>query len=257
MSAIPDQLLELSEAERAEAMRLMSAHSLVALNRHFPSWAHDGQLPPVPPDDGAPWRTWVLMAGRGFGKTRSGAEWVLDCVRSSAGRGGGLSVPAVALHHAAHGSPPRPGEDMRIALVAATVDEARRIMVEGESGILACAREGEIAEWAPSRRELRFANGAVATLFSGASPQALRGPQHHIAWCDELAKWRHADESWDILQLGLRCGEAPRALVTTTPSGDCSALTRIVEDPATVKTGGGTRANPHLPPAFLSAIEAA
>jgi phage terminase large subunit-like protein len=146
---------------------------------------------------------------------------------------------------------------MRIALVAATVDEARRIMVEGASGIIACAREEEIAEWAPSRRELVFANGAIATLYSGASPEALRGPQHHIAWCDELAKWRHPDATWDMLQLGLRCGDNPRALVTTTPKGGCAALGRILADPATVETGGSTRVNPHLPPAFLTAIEAA
>lgn len=128
-------------------------------------------------------------------------------------------------------------------------------MVEGPSGILACAREDEIDEWAPSRRELVFANGAIATLFSGANPEALRGPQHHIAWCDELAKWRHPDATWDMLQLGLRCGPHPRALVTTTPKGGCAALKRILEAADTVPTGGATQRNPHLPPAFLSAIE--
>jgi hypothetical protein len=92
---------------------------------------------------------------------------------------------------------------MRIALVAATVDEARAVMVEGPSGLLACARGEEIAEWSPARRELVFAGGARATLFSGANPEALRGPQHHFAWCDELAKWRHPQRSWDMLQLGL------------------------------------------------------
>lgn len=146
---------------------------------------------------------------------------------------------------------------MRIALVAATVDEARRVMVEGTSGLLACAREDEILEWAPSRRELVFANGAVATLFSGASPEALRGPQHHIAWCDELAKWRHPDATWDMLQLGLRCGERPRALVTTTPKGGCAALDRILTAPDTVESGGSSHRNPHLPAAFLASVERA
>jgi len=146
---------------------------------------------------------------------------------------------------------------LRIALVAASVDEARRVMVEGASGVLACARAGEIEDWAPSRGELRFAGGAVATLFSGASPERLRGPQHHLAWCDELAKWRHPLRTWDMLQLGLRCGERPRALVTTTPRGGCEALARILAAADTVTSGGSSRDNPHLPAAFLEAVEAA
>ncbi len=133
-------------------------------------------------------------------------------------------------------------------------------MVEGPSGLLACARPGEIAEWLPSLHLLRFANGASAQLYSGASPNALRGPQHHFAWCDELAKWRHPLATWDMLQLGLRCGDAvsgtgQRALVTTTPRGGCAALSAILAAPDTVLTGGASSANPHLPPAFLSAME--
>ena len=288
MTSVPDHLLELTGAEQAEVLRITPDYLAVAANRHFPEWAHSGQIAPATCDDGSQWRTWVLMAGRGFGKTRAGAEWVLDCVR------GGAAEP---LRHAPavratspfvlrkNGEDPAPDrsspfceakwgggsreaadggarQPLRIALVAATIDEARRVMVEGESGILACAREDEIAEWAPSRRELHFANGSIATLFSGASPEALRGPQHHIAWCDELAKWRHPEATWDMLQLGLRCGDpstgsGPRALVTTTPRGGCAVLTRILAAPDTVQTGGSTRANPHLPESFLSAVERA
>jgi phage terminase large subunit-like protein len=130
-------------------------------------------------------------------------------------------------------------------------------MVEGPSGLLACARAGEIVEWSRSRGEVVFAGGARATLFSGANPEALRGPQHHFAWCDELAKWRHPQAAWDMLQLGLRCGTRPRALVTTTPRGGCGALKRILEDEGTVLTGGRTGDNPHLPAAFLRAVESA
>jgi phage terminase large subunit-like protein len=137
------------------------------------------------------------------------------------------------------------------------VEEARRVMVEGASGLLACARPGEIAEWSPSRRELVFASGAVATLFSGANPQARRGPQQDFAWCGELAKWRHPERTWDMLQLGLRCGARPRALVTTTPRGGCAALKRILAAPDTVLTGGRTGDNPHLPEAFVAAIDSA
>ena len=107
------------------------------------------------------------------------------------------------------------------------------------------------------RNELVFAGGSVATLFSGANPEALRGPQHHFAWCDELAKWRHPQATWDMLQLGLRCGERPRALVTTTPRGGCAALARILDAKDTVETGGRTGDNPHLPDAFLESIESA
>ena len=127
---------------------------------------------------------------------------------------------------------------MRIALVAATIDEARAVMVEGPSGILACAGPGDIADWQPSLRLLRFASGAEARLYSGANPEALRGPQHHFAWCDELAKWRHPLSTWQMLRLGLRCGPRPRALVTTTPRGGCGALAQILGAGDTAVTGG-------------------
>jgi phage terminase large subunit-like protein len=260
MPTIPDILLAHGPGERELLVRAMPDELVRAGNHAFPEWAHGGQVAP-----GGDWRAWVLMAGRGFGKTRAGAEWVLAGVRSfgsparRGGAGGGGSCPAGAGHP--HPDPfPQGGggnEQLRIALVAATVDEARRVMVEGASGILACARPEEIDDWSRSRGELVFRGGAIATLFSGANPEALRGPQHHLAWCDELAKWRHPQEAWDMLQLGLRCGDLPRALVTTTPRGGCAALRQILEAEGTVLTGGPTAANPHLPEAFLRAIEAA
>jgi phage terminase large subunit-like protein len=233
MPTIPDLLLGADPAGREALLRSLPEHRLRAVARAFGEWAHGGQL--APPGN---WRTWVLMAGRGFGKTRAGAEWVLGAVRAAA------------------------VEKLRIALVGATVDEARAVMVEGESGLIACARPGEIADWSPARRELRFSCGALAVLFSGANPQGLRGPQHHLAWCDELAKWRHPQAAWDMLQLGLRlagpaAGPGPRALVTTTPRDGCAALKRILAAADTVCTGGPTGANPHLPPAFLAAIDGA
>jgi phage terminase large subunit-like protein len=130
-------------------------------------------------------------------------------------------------------------------------------MVEGASGLIACARPEEIVDWSPARRELVFASGARATLFSGANPEALRGPQHHFAWCDELAKWRHPERTWDMLQLGLRCGQRPCALVTTTPRGGCAALPRILAASDTRLTGGPTGDNPHLPETFIAAIDGA
>ena len=124
---------------------------------------------------------------------------------------------------------------MRIALVGATIDEARRVMVEGPSGLLSVMRE-LVAEWHPSRRLLRLAGGSEAVLYSGASPESLRGPEHGHAWCDELAKWRAAEASWAMLQLGLRVGARPRALITTTPR-DGPLLGRILAEPGTVVSG--------------------
>ena len=185
------------------------------------SWAHDGQRAPA-----IDWQTWVMIAGRGFGKTRAGAEWVTMNARAN--------------------------PDLQIALVAATLEEARRVMVEGVSGLLAVGG-WQIEEWSPSLRRLRYRNGAQATLFSGASPQGLRGPEHDIAWCDELAKWDKPGETWDMLQLGLRKGDRPRALITTTPAPG-PVLRRIMTTKGSVITGGPTQHNPHLPGAYIAAI---
>ncbi|HEX8239957.1 MAG TPA: terminase family protein [Allosphingosinicella sp.] len=193
----------------------------------WPSWAHAGQTPP-----GDDWRVWVLLAGRGFGKTRAGAEWVSAFARAN---------PEAA-----------------IALVGANPNEARAVMVEGRSGLLAVARDDERdrMRWEPSLRRLTFAGGAQAFVYSAANPESLRGPEHHIAWCDELAKWRCGQAAWDNLRLGLRLGEKPRALVTTTPR-PVPMLKRLLALDGTVLTGGATRANPHLPDDFIAAVESA
>jgi phage terminase large subunit-like protein len=195
----------------------MGESERLSLDRDWKSWAHDGQHWP----EGA-WRTWVIKAGRGFGKTLAGAHWV---------------TAAIATR-----------EKLSIALVGATLAEARKVMVEGRSGLLHVAADW-VADWSPSLRRLRFRTGAEATLFSGHSPEILRGPEHHIAWCDELAKWEEAQASWDMLQFGLRLGDWPRALVTTTPRPG-PVLKSIMEDPETVVTGGPTRRNPHVSAAW-------
>ena len=180
-----------------------------------------------PPGD---WRVWLLLAGRGFGKTRSGSEWILEQARRHPGA--------------------------RIALVRATLEEVARVMVEGECGLLCCNPPGEKLKWSASRSELRFESGAVAHAFSGADEERLRGPQHHLAWADELGKWRDADNSWDNLMIGMRLGPQPRVLVTTT-LGNTGLLKRIKALPGVAVRGGRTRENVDLPPAFIQAIEAA
>jgi phage terminase large subunit-like protein len=212
----------LSPEERDMLLLALGAREAEAIDRDWTNWAHDGQLCP----DGD-WRTWMIMAGRGYGKTRAGAEWVADMASANPG--------------------------LRIALVGASIDEVRRVMIDGESGLRAVAGD-LIDRYYPTRRLLLFKNGAQATVFSGASPDALRGPEHHIAWCDELAKWNKPGDTWDMLQLGMRLGESPRVLVTTTPQAG-AALTRIIASKGCVLTGGKTRANPHLPAAFVETVE--
>ena len=227
-----DYLLALPPEARRAALNLLGEEESDAFDRAWPLWAHRGQQPEP---DRPEWRTWVLMAGRGFGKTLAGAKWVTEQVAQSAAEG------------AADGAEP-----LQIALVGATIEDTRRVMVEGKSGLLEVA-DAWVTGWHPSLHRLTFRTGAQATLFSGAHPDRLRGPEHHFAWCDELAKWEKPGDTWDMLQLGLRLGPNPRALVTTTPRPG-EALSRIMEDPDTIITTGATRANPHTPAAWKGAV---
>ena len=163
-----------------------AAQLVTALENAWPALARPNQLPPP----GTWWQIWLLLAGRGFGKTRTLAEWVCD--QAASGRAG------------------------RIALVAATAADARDVLVEGESGILAVAPPWCRPVYEPSKRRLTWPNGAIATTFSAEEPERLRGPQHDAAVCDELGAWSRP-ETWDMLQFGLRLGRNPRCLVATTP----------------------------------------
>ena len=219
------RLLSLAPIDRRWVLRGLTATQRRELDERWELWAHAGQLEPA-----GDWRVWLIRAGRGFGKTRAGAEWVTQIARD---------VPGA-----------------RIALVAATIDEGRRVMVEGESGVLAVARAHEKPIWRKSAGEVTFSGGAVATLFSAERPDALRGPEHHAAWCDELAKWRYGDAAWDNLLMGLRAGGKggrPRALVTTTPK-PVALLRRVMAMRDCVETQGATADNPHLPAFYLDAI---
>ncbi len=192
-------------------------------------------MPPRPEDLGRRWRAWLFVGGRGAGKTRAGAEWV---------RGLALGFSDFAY-----------GKIGRIALVGETWAEARDVMVEGVSGVLAAHGKWDRPDWEVSKRKLTWRNGAVAQVFSAEDPESLRGPQFSAAWCDELAKWKRAQETWDMLQFGLRLGEWPRVMATTTPRPQ-ALLKKLMADPANVVTRAATRANArNLPPAFLQAIE--
>ena len=189
--------------------------------------AHGGQIEPEAAANGAPWRVWAIVAGRGFGKTRAGAEWVWARARESG--------------------------DVRIALVAASMDEVARVMVEGESGLLEIARCDEAPRWISSRGLLLFPSGAQAHAFSAEKPDKLRGPQHHYAWCDELAKWPNAEQTWNNLMPGLRLGTSPRTIVTTTPR-PTPLLRRILALGSCARTDGRSDENPHNAPDFIEAM---
>lgn len=203
-------LRELTDGQKAE------------LVTRWYGFENDGQREPT-----GDWRIWLIQAGRGFGKTRAGAEWVSQIARD------------------------RPGA--RIALVAATQADGVRVMIEGPSGLVAVARANEEPRWVAGRREFLFDSGAVATLYSAEAGEELRGPEHHAAWCDELAKWRRGTVAWDNLMLGMRLGETPRVLVTTTPRVN-AAMRRVKAAPGLVETTGRTRDNPHLPGNFVVAM---
>lgn len=192
-------------------------------------WARPNQLEPeaVLPN-GEHWVTWLILAGRGFGKTRCGAETVIKWVRE--------------------------GHCRRLALVAEDSADARDVMVEGESGILACSPRDFKPKYEPSKRRLTWPNGAVASLFSAEDFDSLRGPQFDGAWCDELCKWRYAQEAWDNLQFGLRLGEHPKQIVTTTPR-PIRLLKDIILRSDTAITKGSTMENlVNLAPPFRKAV---
>jgi len=187
-------------------------------------WASAGQRPPP----GA-WRIWALIAGRGYGKTRAGAEWVRGLAEAN--------------------------EDVRIALVGATMADARDVMIEGESGLLAVSPAATRPRWEPARGRLSWRSGAQAFVFSGEAPERLRGPSHHYAWCDEFAKWAYPQDAWDNLQLTMRLGSAPRTMVTTTPR-TIPALRNLIAAPGVIVTNGRSAENCFLPEAFADHIRA-
>jgi phage terminase large subunit-like protein len=218
-------LLRMTPVELRRFLSKCGPRGVLLLDAAFDMWANEGQLPPL----GDGWRVWLMMAGRGFGKTRAGAEWINNLAQSG---------------------------PKRIALVGASIDEARSVMVEGVSGILSIARKQRLRlKWEPSKSELRWPTGTVAKLFSGDNADGLRGPEHHVAWCDELAKWRQAEEAWSNLQMGLRIGQRPRVLVTTTPR-PMALLKQIKADRWTATTGGRTRDNVSLPKSFIEVMMA-
>jgi phage terminase large subunit-like protein len=204
----------------------------------FRTWwdvfAHDYQRAPAATEHGDPWSTWLLIGGRGAGKTRAGAEWIKEL---ALGQGPFTRQP-----------------ESPIALVGESEHDVREVMIEGVSGLLSVHPNWDRPVWTPSRRRLEWRNGAVAYAFSADDPDSLRGPQFAVAWADELAKWRYAETAFDMLQFGLRLGAHPRQLITTTPR-PTPLLKRLLNERSTVVTRAPTKANAyHLAPTFLENV---
>jgi phage terminase large subunit-like protein len=199
----------------------LSPKEKALLAYYWPQWARAEQLAPK----GADWSTWLVCAGRGWGKTRVGAEWVRSVAKPGA----------------------------RIAIVAPTAADARDVCIQGESGLLSCCPPWDIPEYQPSLRRVVWKNGAIATTYSADEPERLRGPQHTHAWCDEVGAWRYP-ETWDMLAMGLRLGDKPRTVVTTTPRQ--TPLMKIIrQSSGVIITRGRTLDNvDNLAPTFMQTM---
>ena len=215
-------LNDASVQTRMAAIKQEMEHRRYEWMRH----ARPNQLPPS-----GNWFLWILLAGRGFGKTRTGAEWVRHKVEQEGVR--------------------------RVALVAPTNFDARVTMVEGESGLLAVCPPWNKPTFHPSKMEVHWPNGAIATLYSSEEPNRLNGPQSEIAWCDEMGVWKDVS-TWDMLLLGLRLGRRPQAVVTTTPKPDPNTkalIKKLLAAPNTAITRGSTYENANnLAPAFYENV---
>ena len=225
-------LRELPQAKVKELFLKLGPAKVDELQHDWNFWARDGQLEP----EGKDWNNWVLNCGRGYGKTRTGAEWVREQVKAG---------------------------HKRIACVASTNSDIERVMVKGESGFLAVCWKGDkdnkgkpmgFPEWSPTKRSLTWANGAKVEFYSAEEPERLRGPQFSAAWCDEIAAWNKDVDTWNMLQFCLRLGKHPRVCVTTTPK-PTKLMRELLKNPKSIVTTGSTFDNSaNLAGTYLTAV---
>ena len=227
-----DTLRKLPKDKVDEVFKQLGPKKVEELKHTWSFWARDEQLEPE-----GDWNTWFVNAGRGFGKTRAGVEWVREQVKRGA---------------------------KRIAAVAATNSDIERVMVKGESGFLNVCWKGDktykggkmgYPEWSPTKRTLSWENGAQVQFFSAEEPERLRGPQFELAWCDELAAWNKDQDTWAMLQFCMRLGKHPRIMVTTTPK-PTKLVREILKNPTTHTTTGSTFDNAaNLAGTYLKAVK--
>lgn len=227
-----DSLRALSDGKVQEALKQLTPEQAQELQHDWSFWARTDQLEPS-----GKWNTWVALAGRGWGKTRAGAEWVRHRIKMG---------------------------DRIVHCVAPTKGDVRRVMVEGDSGLLNVCHKSDktyrkadmgYPVWSPTNNSMTWANGAKAVFFSAEDPERLRGPQAYSAWCDELCAWRNAQDTWDMMQFGLRLGKRPIVFVTTTPK-TTKLLRSILDDEKThVSTGSTFDNSANLADTFLTAVK--
>jgi len=227
-----NDLRELPDAEVAEILRKLGPHQAEELRYNWEFWARPEQLEPE-----GDWNAWLALAGRGWGKTRAGAEWVRHRIKKG---------------------------DKIVHCVAPTKGDVRRVMVEGDSGLLNVCWKGDktyrgkhigFPVWSPTNNTLTWENGSKAVFFSAEDPERLRGPQAYSAWTDELCAWRNAQETWDMMMFGLSLGRKPQVFITTTPK-TTKLLRNIISDPKTTISKGSTFDNAaNLAGTFLDAVK--
>ena len=219
--SLMQKIAVMPKSQRQKVYQSFSEDEISQLLYTWEAWARPEQVEPT-----GDWTFWLVKAGRGFGKTRTGAEWIRKKVEQGSNR---------------------------IGLIAPTAADVRDVMVEGESGILATSPPWSRPVYEPSKRRLVWPNGIMATTYSAEEPDRLRGPQHEILWADEIGHWRYP-EAWDMAKLGLRLGVRPQAIVTTTPK-PVRIVKELIEDKDCVMTGGSTYENVvNLAAAFYKTI---
>ena len=226
-----DVLRNLPDEEVADILKQLGPKKAEELRHDWGFWARPEQLEPA-----GNWNIWVALAGRGWGKTRAGAEWVRHRIRSG---------------------------DKIVHCVAPTKGDVRRVMVEGDSGLLNVCWSGDetyrgkhigFPVWSPTNNSLTWENGAKAVFFSAEDPERLRGPQAYSAWCDELCAWRNAQDTWDMMMFGLRLGKHPKVFVTTTPKTTKLIRTILDDEKTTISTGSTYDNAANLADTFLDAV---
>jgi phage terminase large subunit-like protein len=224
-------LAAMTDEDREQFLGQLSPDEALAILYDWHTWARPNQLQPQTPPEGVPWYVWMLLGGRGMGKTKTGAETLREWAEAT-----------------------QKGEPERFAIIGQTAADVRDVMLQGESGILTISPPWFMPTYEASRRRLMWPNGTFAILFSGDSPDQLRGPQFHKAWVDELAKYLYPQETWDNLEFGLRLGSNPQAIVTTTPR-PIPIIKSMVEDEQVHVTRGSSYENiSNLAPSFIRRV---
>lgn len=220
--SIVERISQLPKPERDQLILSLSPERAAALKYDWPSWARSNQLPPP-----GSWSYWMVKAGRGFGKTRTGAEFIRQKIKDGA---------------------------KQLNIIVRTVGDIEKILVRSSGGVLKVCADDERPRWIANKRLFEWPGGATTFVFTAEEPDSLRGPECEFLWADELASWRYGQETWDNAMMGLRLGQNPQAIITTTPR-PTKLVRELIANPFTALTAGTTYENrANLAPAFYTQI---